>query len=232
MSGAETKGYALANGGADCLITPYYDRDGITIYNADCRDVLPTIDAADVALLLTDPPYGIDHDPAYADRMHRGSRVWTDRIHGDDVAFDATHLLTFGRCVIWGANYFAPQLPVGSWLIWRKRGVSPVLAECEMAWHNCGGKRVSFFESAHKRTYTVDGVLHPTQKPAALMRWIVDRYTDPGELVLDPFMGSGPVAQACADLGRRYIGIEIVAAYCNAAVGRLGQQAFNLGGAT
>jgi DNA modification methylase len=70
--------------------------------------------------------------------------------------------------------------------------------------------------------------LHPTQKPVALMRWIVDRTTKPGDLVLDPYMGSGPVARACMDLGRRYIGIEIEERYCEAAARRLGQGVLDL----
>jgi DNA modification methylase len=65
--------------------------------------------------------------------------------------------------------------------------------------------------------------LHPTLKPVSLMRWIVDRWTQPGDLVLDPYMGSGPVAQACHDLGRRYIGVEIVEDYCRVAANRLAQ---------
>ena len=55
------------------------------------------------------------------------------------------------------------------------------------------------------------------------MRWIVENWTEPGDLVFDPYMGSGPVAKACQELGRRYIGVEIVEEYCQAAVGRLAQ---------
>jgi site-specific DNA-methyltransferase (adenine-specific) len=55
------------------------------------------------------------------------------------------------------------------------------------------------------------------------MRWILERWTEPGDLIFDPYMGSGPVAEACRDLGRRYIGCEIVEDYCRAAVGRLAQ---------
>jgi len=62
------------------------------------------------------------------------------------------------------------------------------------------------------------------------MRWIIDRWTEPGDLVLDPYMGSGPVAQACADLGRRYIGVELVEEYCAVAVKRLSQQTLDLTG--
>jgi adenine-specific DNA-methyltransferase len=56
-----------------------------------------------------------------------------------------------------------------------------------------------------------------------LMRWCLEQFTERADLIFDPYMGSGPVAQACAELGRRYIGCEIVEDYCRAAVGRLAQ---------
>ena len=203
-------------------MTPYYQQDGITIYHADCADVLPSIDPADVDLLLTDPPYGIGMDTNYAGRMHySGAARWVDQnVANDEHPFDPNALNGFDRRMIWGANYFTDQLPVGSWLIWRKRGMSPVLSDCEMAWHNLGGKRVTWLETNHKATKARDGHLHPTQKPVALMRWILEQWTKPGDLVLDPYMGSGPIAQACFELGRRYIGIEIVEEYCQITVER------------
>ena len=50
--------------------------------------------------------------------------------------------------------------------------------------------------------------LHPTQKPLELMRWIVASYTNAGDMVLDPYMGSGSTGEACQLLGRRFIGME------------------------
>jgi DNA modification methylase len=55
------------------------------------------------------------------------------------------------------------------------------------------------------------------------MRWILEKWSKPGDLILDPYMGSGPIARACADLGRRYIGIEIEERYCEIAARRLQQ---------
>jgi DNA modification methylase len=60
------------------------------------------------------------------------------------------------------------------------------------------------------------------------MRWIVDRWSEPNELVIDPYMGSGPVAVACKDTGRRYIGIEIEEKYCEIAAERLSQEVLAL----
>lgn len=213
-------------------MTPYYSDDLVTIYHGDCRDVLPSIDPAMVDLLLTDPPYGINLDTDYAGRMHLSdkSTTWDRCVGGDDAPFDPSLLDRFPRRMLWGANYYVDALPIGCWVVWRKRGVSPVLSDCEMAWHNLGGKRVSYFESAHVNTTARDGKLHPTQKPVSLMRWIIDRWTEPGALILDPYMGSGPIAQACHELDRRYIGIEIIEDYCRIAVSRLRQQTLDLNG--
>jgi site-specific DNA-methyltransferase (adenine-specific) len=61
---------------------------------------------------------------------------------------------------------------------------------------------------------------HPTEKPVGLMRYLIGKSTTPGELVLDPFAGSGTVCQAAKELGRRYLGVELVAGYVEVARGR------------
>ena len=63
--------------------------------------------------------------------------------------------------------------------------------------------------------------LHPTQKPVALMEWLVKTYTNPGEVVLDNCMGSGSVGVACVNTGRKFIGIEIDNNLFNSAVKRI-----------
>ena len=68
--------------------------------------------------------------------------------------------------------------------------------------------------------------VHPTQKPVALMAWLIRSHTKPGDLVLDPYMGSGPTLRAAMDLSRRAIGIEMEERYCEAAVRRL-EEAFD-----
>jgi site-specific DNA-methyltransferase (adenine-specific) len=57
------------------------------------------------------------------------------------------------------------------------------------------------------------GGLHPTQKPVALLEYLVKTYTNPGELVLDCTMGSGTTGVACLNTGRRFVGIELDPGY-------------------
>ena len=68
----------------------------------------------------------------------------------------------------------------------------------------------------------VEGRVHPTQKPVALMEYMIRTYTQPGELVLDNCMGSGTTGVACANTGRRFIGIEQDAKYFDIARARIG----------
>ncbi len=69
--------------------------------------------------------------------------------------------------------------------------------------------------------------LHPTQKPCELFSYLVQTYSDPDNLVLDPFLGSGTTAVCAKKLNRHYIGIEIEEKYCEIAAKRLSQEVFD-----
>lgn len=81
-----------------------------------------------------------------------------------------------------------------------------------------GGGRTGVFVC---NKYDADRAGHDTQKPLALMLELVSLFTDPGEIILDPFAGSGTTGVACLRLGRRFIGIEKDAAYAETATQRL-----------
>lgn len=68
-----------------------------------------------------------------------------------------------------------------------------------------------------------DGV-HPTEKPVSLMREIVSDFTYAGQLICDPFMGSGTTGVACVQLGRKFIGIELEPKYFDVAVRRISDE--------
>lgn len=215
---------------------PYYEAGGIQIYLGDCRGVLPTLTERP-ALVLTDPPYGIALETNYRERKRGALALCNDfaPVAGDDEPFDPAPLLNMKtKLILWGANYYAEKLPPSpSWIVWdkldglkskREIGFNDN-ADLEMAWSNLGGPARILphrWMGAMKGSEQDSGRIHPTQKPVALMRDCLRlaRLT-PGALVLDPYMGSGPVAQACKELGYRYIGIELVEQYCRAAVERV-----------
>ena len=66
--------------------------------------------------------------------------------------------------------------------------------------------------------------LHPCPKPPGLWNYLIDKFSNENELILDPFMGSGTTARGCKDLRRKYIGIEINSEYCNIVEERLAQE--------
>lgn len=212
------------------LPRPYYDHGGICIFNADCRDILPALVAerGKFDLLLTDPPYGIDYENPGAWRSGGGG----EKIANDDVPFDPAPLLSVARqCVLFGADAYADKLPASyGWFVWDKRCGAPrqKQGDAELAWCNAiGSTRVLRHSWNGGGTFLRENGSphgwHPTQKPVALMRECLSFFPD-ARTVLDPYMGSGPVARACKDAGLRYVGIEIVEKYCEIAVKRLAQE--------
>lgn len=215
---------------------PYYQDDFVTLFNAPCELVLPTLPTPD--LIIADPPYG--QGQAAQKRTRRAAHDrWVDGewepMEGDDEPFDPSHLLTYRRLVIFGANHFADKLPASrSWLVWDKRdGATPDdNADAELIWTNLDtvvrvyrqcwrGFARSGEESGQKH-------LHNTQKPVALMKWLIEKWTKPGDLIVEPYAGSGPVMVAAKQLGRRAVGCEIRVEYCKTAAARLYQESFQL----
>ena len=84
--------------------------------------------------------------------------------------------------------------------------------------HWNGGGRPGNFR--HNKN-TPGGGVHPTQKPLPLMKELVSLFSNYGDLVLDPFMGSGTTAVACVNFGRRFIGIELDEKYFDIACKRI-----------
>lgn len=73
-----------------------------------------------------------------------------------------------------------------------------------------------------------DKRLHPHEKPEPLIEKLILIHTNPNDLVLDPFLGSGTTAIICEKLNRKFIGIEINPEYCKIAEERLRQEVFKL----
>lgn len=200
----------------------------IEIYNTDCFEILPKIrDRIDA--VVTDPPYGCKNDCDYT-RFKGGispSRNFHEGVVGDDQPFDPAPFLDFPKVVLWGYQYFAPRLPLGTVLVWNKKRdnqLGKFLSDCELAWMK-GGKGCYLFNHVwhgFDRASERGKTLHPTQKPVELFKWCLHRLKlQEGSTVFDPFMGSGPCGVACKELGLNYVGCEIVPEYFEVAATRL-----------
>jgi len=216
-------------------MTPYFERDGITIYCGDCLEVMPQL-AGPMDLCLTDPPYGIgicgnaNHFgiATYASRQAT-NETWDNQIPTKEVF---RHIFRLSKNqIVFGANYFWEYFYSSQcYIIWDKRGNLPDVPFCDMefAW-------TSFVTKPSKRylviqhgfiTDSKEDRVHPTQKPLILFTRIMNDFSDLNHLILDPFMGSGTTLVAAQNEGRRAIGIELSEEYCRIAVDRLRQPSF------
>ena len=193
-----------------------------TLYLGDCLEVLPSLGKVDA--VVTDPPYGMNwrftgQGSGSGAQGGRGSRFSGVSIEGDAGDFDPTFLLSYSQVVIWGFHHFPQHLTRGSVLVWVKKyenALGTFLSDADLAWMK-GGCGVYLSKTINPASFQSDRQ-HPTQKPVALMRWCVEKTTG---TVLDPFMGSGTTGVACANLGRKFIGIEIEPKYFDIACKRI-----------
>ncbi len=197
---------------------PYYQDGGITIYNADCREILPMLEPVD--LVLTDPPYGIGIANNPFRQKHKKSS-WDDEPAQDDLI--QILLRTGKEQVIWGGNYFNLP-PSQGFLVWDKIQPEKFSSSmCEMAWISKQAPAKLF-----KKRVLAYTKYHPTQKPIELMIWCILQIGGDG-IILDPFMGSGTTLIAAKELHRKCIGIEISEKYAEIAAKRLAQSVFDFG---
>lgn len=206
-------------------MTPYYEDGAVTIYHADCLDVLPTLKFDAV---VSDPPYGVLAEGGSAATRRSGGNADNGAMAWD-VAPDAELLatLTATPAMLWGGCHLSLP-PTFGYLVWDKKIDGLNFGEVEYCWTNLRfAPRVFRY-----RAVGVDGgKQHPTQKPEALMLWCLSFLPKSGiDVVLDPFMGSGTTLVAAKRLGRKAIGIEREEKYCEIAARRLAQGALDLFG--
>lgn len=210
------------------------------VVHGDCLDAMRGLPDGCVDAVVTDPPYGIGADARQAVRggKRHGAAIAESKDYGlvgwdgerpAPEAFDL--MLRVGReCVIFGGNYFADLLPPSSsWVVWDKENGDNGYADVELAW-------TSHKRAARKVRWRWHGMLqdarlpkeereHPTQKPLGLMLWVVENYTSPGNLVIDPYCGSGTTGVACVQRNRRFLGIEREKSYVEIARRRIADAA-------
>ena len=197
----------------------------------DCLEVLPTL--AGVDAVVTDPPYGIalkSHDKTGISRRKADYRIDGDA--SQEVGIKALEL-----CSAWPVAAFAsPMKPwPGKWrqhLVWDKKagGGGGDIATCwKFDWELIQVARTGPLNGGRDSSilrYFADPQqfnFHPAAKPVDLMVYLISKVTQPGDTVLDPFMGSGTTGVACMQLGRNFIGIEKDPAYFAIAQNRIAE---------
>lgn len=239
-------------------MTPYYDDGQCVIYHGDCREVLAVLPVVDV--VMGDPPYDTEtHAGARSLGLESRARASSGRreiasVGVIDIHFDPADVAYTSQLTRWALRWcilFCSLEMLGAyrehsgdcWVrggFWRRPDGAPQITgdrpgqpgEGIAIMHRPGKKRWN--GGGHHAYYShcvvKHGRVHPTQKPESLMAELVALYSEPGETILDPFMGSGTTLVAAKRAGRKAIGIELEEKYCAAAAERLAQGALDLFG--
>jgi DNA modification methylase len=208
--------------------------EGVTLYLGDCREILPTLGKVDA--VVTDPPYGLDlgerndkrggrHGLAkmaygsYADSLDNYRSIIVPAVEASlsiasrGAVFSNNNLHELPKPDAIGGVY----LPASQGRhCWGFNSLSPIALYGTAPRLNFGSR-----PSAIESTEAASQNGHPCPKPLGWMMWLVDHASSAGEIVLDPFMGSGTTGVAAVKLGRQFIGIEIEPRYFDIACKRI-----------
>ena len=216
-------------------MTPYYETELGKLYHGDCLEIMPQLEPVD--LVLTDPPYDKD--------THKGG-MFTGEIKFGNVDFPSINIIPIIGNFLKASNrwvlVFTPIETLGeiknsykdSYIrggVWDRIVNSPQISGDRPAQ---GGEGIAILHCPGKKQWNGGGKAgiwramvernkkqHPTQKPLKLLNELVGQFSNTGETVLDPFLGSGTTAIACERLKRKWIGIEIEEKYCEISAKRI-----------
>ncbi len=225
--------------------------DKITITCEDNMQLMARYPDNYFELAIVDPPYGIGADkqsikPVLVKQKngttlkvkntnHYAQKNWDNGIPTDEY-FQELKRVSKNQ-IIWGANYFGL---IGGYLVWDKLNGECDQFDCEIAYNSfnhrtdlvyfmwqgmfqgvyCGRDiRKALIQQGNKQLN--EKRLHPTQKPVALYKWILDKYAKEGDKILDTHLGSGSIAIACHDYGFELTGCELDAEYYDKAIERI-----------
>ena len=214
---------------------PYYhdEKAGITIYHGDCREILTSLEPAD--LVCTDPPYNVGkeyggHNDSMTDEEYR---VWTCEVTAASLAKAPNQFWVAPRYKLPLWMEFLP----GSHLVVIPRGAAgPLRAgwcdQFEIAlaigkpknpiqdlWAGIRLKAEGYF-------FREETFGHPGYTPFPIMLKAVSQLSE--STVIEPFCGTGTTLRACKDIGRKCVGIELNEAWCEIAARRLSQEVLAL----
>ena len=201
--------------------------ENITITNEDNMRLMARYPDNHFELAIVDPPYGIDlanmnmgigKTPKASKAKNRKwvSKDW-DNATPSKKYFDELFRVSKNQ-IIWGGNYFDLP-PCKKFIIWDKEipeGLS--FSDCEYAWTSFKGANKMFRYSAYKNK---SEKFHPTQKPVALYKWLLDKYAKEGDKILDTHLGSGSIAIACHDYKFSLTACELDKEYFDKAIQRI-----------
>ena len=199
------------------------------------EDVEKLMDGQKADMVFTDPPYGMDLDTDFSGMVGFAGKVGNkfEKVIGDEHDYDPAHIFDlFGYCgeiILWGADYYSERIPRrndGSWFVWDKQStetegvVDPndsygkmFGSNFELAWSKTRHKR-SLVRVLWKGMFGMQNDdtkkrVHPTQKPAGLATWFLNKFSKENNIIIDLFLGSGSTLIACEQTNRACYGMEL-----------------------
>jgi len=183
------------------------------IYCMDCLDGMREIPDKSIDLVITDPPYGIGMANNPIRQMYERNK-WDSNTPTQNY-FDELFRISKDQ-IVCGGNYY--PLPVSrGWIFWYKHQPVENLADGELIWTSFD-KIIRCFDYPYTNVWEGNGQrleknIHPTQKPVKLFEWIIKNYAKEGDVICDPFFGSGSCLVAAVRMGHPFIGFEKETSY-------------------
>jgi site-specific DNA-methyltransferase (adenine-specific) len=203
------------------------------VHNTDCLEAMRGMPDNAFSLAIVDPPYGMGKDGGkmgFAGRMKRtgttalsliGSeyekKQWDSNTPTEEYFSELKRVSR--NQIIWGGNYFGLK---GGAIFWDKDNGKSNFSDGEIAYQSFTNTVRKFkwrwhgFFQEEMSVALREKKIHPTQKPVALYKWLLEKYAKPGDRILDTHLGSGSSRIAAYDLGFDFVGYELDADYFTA----------------
>lgn len=204
------------------------------LMQGDCLVRMKEIPDCSVDMILTDPPYGMDFRSNH--RQERYSKIkndkdlnWLDAWADELFRVAAYNTAHYVFCSFHNVDKFKQALErkfkIKNMLVWEKNNTSMGDLKADFApkyemiiFIQKGRRLINGKRDANILKFNRTGnKLHPTQKPVNLLEYLLVKFSDEGQVILDPFMGCGSTGVACKNLNRKFIGIELDENYFNIA---------------
>ena len=215
------------------------------IYCGDCQEILPLLQKESVDAVVTDPPYGMEFRSNH--RRVKYKKISNDKKEDvstwlGQVVWELHRVMKPNTALYWFCNMHSVSefvfeieklFKIKNILIWEKNntGMGDLSAayapKYEMIIYANKGRR----ELIGRRDPDIlhfnrtGNIHHPTEKPVDLLEYLLSKSTNEGDIVLDPFLGSGSTAVACKNTNRNYVGIEMEPDYYKKALERIKENA-------
>lgn len=198
-------------------------------YNMDCMDGMKEFPDGYFDIAIVDPPYfsgperrgfyGKKISPIGVQRIYEKSDCW--QVPDEDYFKELFRVSK--EQIIWGCNYFEYPFRPGR-IVWDKCNGNSDFSDCEIAycsmhdsvrlfsymWNGMfQGKSISEGTVQQGNKSLNEKRIHPTQKPVALYEWLLNRYANPGDIILDTHVGSASSLIACYRTNHPYVGFEL-----------------------